>query len=600
MLKLIQYLQSGSLFPQRSYFSLASVRISLSLIMLFQLIGVFNFGLLTFMDHLLFFIVFMQTFFLLIGFLLPFTIVISLIFYANIAYYYSFWSLGTEAISWCLVALLIHGGNPSKLDRHLIEITNFTSRHLLKMYELWGKPSTTTLFLSRFISLFLFSLSAFYSVSLHGQDPYWAQGDLGKILLTSNYFSYFSDLYVKLFNSYEYIDYLISTSVRLFIPIFGLLLLLIFLRGTISKYVIKISLTGFFIFSILNLQLGVLPFVEMLLLLYWFTGSNRDKFKFNKKFFVLYDDYCNLCQKTRRIYGLLDTTKVIKWLPLSNSTELLEFYNLSVDEVTKDITMISGDGVFKGYDFYLITSKWIPSLLFVYPFLFIGKISGIGVKIYRFISLRRSRNKINCLLTPAKDLALIKTTTNEIQDFLQKKVRLNIVNKVFTIFICLLSFFYIVSSPVFQKSSNAVIFKNIVTDYSFIFRMFGLMPIDVFNSDDIDMLKNYVVYEAINPNSGKIEIIPIVNYDGSRGSYLLFDEVYFGFDLPLKRELSGLDLSVNKCDFVKYYIKDNQIFNKIFRSQKSKLIKITIFSDMLIKSSVKSNNAIVCQFYHYP
>jgi hypothetical protein len=66
--------------------------------------------------------------------------------------------------------------------------------------------------------------------------------------------------------------------------------------------------------------------------------------------------------------------------------------------------------------------------------------------------------------------------------------------------------------------------------------IYGIAPINVFNKTDLLMSENWFV---LLTSDG--ELLPITNYDGSRGLLHKSDRIYFGHTLRYRRKVIGVD-----------------------------------------------------------
>lgn len=173
------------------------------------------------------------------------------------ARYLGFWSLGVEVSVFAYIALAISH-----------------RRETVKPTKISG--SEYRLFVAQWISLFLYALKALYSVTLHATDPYWRDGSVGTALLTSTFMSRFAELWQVIFAEASAVKLVISLLVAGFIPVFGSLVLFTVIGGAVARFCLRVSLLSFFIFSVVFLNLGILPFVEILLWRFWFSKRRKD------------------------------------------------------------------------------------------------------------------------------------------------------------------------------------------------------------------------------------------------------------------------------------------------------------------------------------
>jgi len=171
----------------------------------------------------------------------------------QIASYLNFWSLGVEVSVFGYIAVTI--SNSGKTKDHSVQELQDEQR----------------IFVARWVTLFLYSVKALYSVTLHRTDQFWSEGTVGNALLTSTFMSRFPQAWRHLFSEYDSVEKLISFGSATFIPVFGALVFLVIIGGKFARLCIQQALLSFFLFSLLFLNLGILPFVEILLWRFWFS-----------------------------------------------------------------------------------------------------------------------------------------------------------------------------------------------------------------------------------------------------------------------------------------------------------------------------------------
>lgn len=173
------------------------------------------------------------------------------------AKYLDFWSLGIEVAVFAYIALTISHCRGVAIPA---KISGMEYR----------------IFVARWISLSLYAVKALYSVTLHGMDQYWRDGTVGNALLTSTFMSRFPGMWQFLFEEAPTVRVVISLLSASFIPVFGSLILFVVVGGNVARFCIRVSLLSFFIFSLIFLNLGILPFVQILLWRFWFAKHRKD------------------------------------------------------------------------------------------------------------------------------------------------------------------------------------------------------------------------------------------------------------------------------------------------------------------------------------
>lgn len=488
---------------------------------------------------------------------IPSMIVALLSVFASIG---GFRSLGIDASLWALVALALAPGTSRRdLDQVLIRSDSRLGVSLARVYDGWQKRSDYRTFLGRWISLLFFGLTAAYSVGLHLKDPFWESGLVGPYLLTSTYMSRFHDMWINALTEYSFLLTLLSFLSAAFIPIFGLLWVLIFFRGWLAASVVRLATISFFVFSLFFLQLGILPVVEVLLWIFWFVprrGTPTIPVMRNPAIVVLYDDMCGLCQGTRRVLGRLDTTNAVVWAPVSESGDALRVLAVSRSDATQDITAVTSSGrVVFGYDFYLRVAPWIPLLAPSVPLLLVGRWLRVGPAIYSLVRARRNRKAEFCQLTPESDRSGLSDVVPVLNQFVERgrtgpsEQRPPEWEGIFLATLMLSALFYASTNPLVGRSvDTSVLTPSIVKTLS---STYGLNPIDVFNETDLKMSEHWITVSVFS--EGQWRLLPITYTNGARGALQQLDSLYFGHTLQFRRSL--IDKSdTERCGVLEEYI----------------------------------------------
>ena len=361
------------------------------------------------------------------------------------AKYLEFWSLGVEVSVFAYLAVTISH---------------------------WRGPATPAkdygaeyrVFLARWITLSLYAVKALYSVSLHGTDPYWRDGTVGNSLLTSTFMSRFAGTWQYLFDESSTVNLLISLLSASFIPVFGFLLIFAIVGGKIARFCLRFSLLAFFIFSLAFLNLGILPFVQILLWRFWFA--------------------------TRRKEWPTDDPMAVK----------------------NAITLES------------IANYHLPA---------------------------RLRLKLAIILLAATSYVLSIPAIARIQP---------------------------ISSEVIQSKA-----------LQFVRSTAGLAPINVFNTEDLQMSARWIV---ISENEGTDGIL--TRLDGSRTWPQLLDTVYFGSTLRQRRSLIGMDED-EACDFARRYLNDRHFIQvAILTGRSAPTYYVTLFQQPL--RATAEGARVICAF----
>lgn len=102
---------------------------------------------------------------------------------------------------------------------------------------------------------------------------------------------------------------------------------------------------------------------------------------------IAYDNTCRFCTSAKRDMEKIDRKKKLKWVGIDNFN--YKKYKLKKDDLLKEMYLIKGKKVYKGYYAWKQIAKRIPLLFPLYIISLIPGIDFIGDRIYKIISKRR-------------------------------------------------------------------------------------------------------------------------------------------------------------------------------------------------------------------
>lgn len=417
--------------------------------------------------------------------------------------------------------LLVNSGKYLSVDSGLLSFAS-KSRWALLYYD--GLPSRESILLVKFSAIASYWAVCIYSISMHLNEPAWMDGSAGPLLFTNNFMSAWSNYFSYLFESSELAVYLAKCGLWMMMLWYPLVLPFVLLGGIFRKYIIIWGWL-FFALSLFGLKLGYLAEIEVLLwlALFWsFVGLDQ-----KGRLEVIYDDRCNLCDRTVQIVTLLDIFGQIKLRPLSQNMALLADLGIEMDQALKDLYGVSSSdrGIFYGYDFYIQLARKLVLLWPLFPVLFIGKVLLIGPAIYRFIAARRMRLFGVCELPRKKFLPQKGAKIS--QSITVQSVALHM-------FVLILLYLAAVPAPYIGWAGVSSVGAQAA-------HIYGVTPINVFNKTDLRMAENWFVLRSINFD----EPVPVFAEDGSRLLMHKSDRIYFGHTLSFRRSVIG----INSCQF---------------------------------------------------
>lgn len=306
-------------------------------------------------------------------------------------------TLGSMVLSnMLLIAVLAPAGTTLSVDALLVSRfpKNLIGRFINKIYAWTGPTSEKRLVLAMMAGVLVYYMLCLYSVLVHMHDPAWKSGNVTAWILLS---PVFNPEHASLIDSFY------KASPGLFVELgrlsmYGMILwYLLFLPGlfmgkAVRTWVVYWSL-AFWLISAFVLPLSYLGKYELFLwILLFFSHGFIGKEGFSK-LTILFDDRCNLCAATVRFLKAVDLFFMCEFRPVSQSTEILREYRLSMQEALKDIVGIvpASKDVLSGYALY----EWISGhLVLLWPLravLWLGRVLGLGPLVYRYVADRRTR-----------------------------------------------------------------------------------------------------------------------------------------------------------------------------------------------------------------
>lgn len=238
-----------------------------------------------------------------------------------------------------------------------------------------------------------------------------------------------------------------------------------------------------------------------------------------------------MCDKAVQVITYLDVFNRIRLMPVSKNAEQLLKYNINTEDALTDLYGVNEETgqIFSGYDLYCKLANHIVLLWPASPLLCLGRLFGIGSKIYRIVAVRRRELFGVCTLARPKADHSVETNNAS---------RPSIVSISIVGHIILLGAIYFFSIPApnigITGSSNAGTGAA---------HFYGIAPINVFNKTDLRMSENWFTLTETDSNT----LLPYFNENGERLSYHKSDRVYFGYTLRFRRgEIDSNDCALDR------------------------------------------------------
>ncbi len=454
-----------------------------------------------------------------LGFLTPLSVLLLLIFQLQFNVPFETYSLGVDVTAMILAGLLIYpAGRMYSIDAWLSKKVGIIDT--IYTWFTWQNREVQVAF-AKLIPFLFYGYLCVYSVLVHLNDPSWLSGDASIYLLSSTYLSRWPHEFQWLFSQSDIAVLLARLTMYITIGWYFFLVPAV-LFGGLARYIAEIWTILFLILSIFVLQLSTLPYHEVLLVFFWFWNLWLEKYQaqIEKTINVLFDDRCNLCDKTVYVLNALDLFETINFLPVSKNLHLSKTIGVAPEELYTNIYSWDkkDEKIYYGYDFYLHVSRRLVLLYPLFPVLAILKFIKIGPLAYSIVAKYRYRMFGVC------ERSSINLNNENLSVPNQKNAGLFI--KAF----CITCIAFLVLALVHLPGMKNPI-RNPDLDARLLeaHHIIGLTPIDVFNKRDLEL--SYHHFTA--SKSG--ELMPYTTALGMRDSWHRSDKVYFGNSLRWRR-----------------------------------------------------------------
>jgi predicted DCC family thiol-disulfide oxidoreductase YuxK len=448
-------------------------------------------------------------------------------------------TLGTDVLQMLLLVLVFAPvGQALSLDAAWGERVPIWRSALRTLRSLFGPPTAARISILRFLALISFGILCLYSVLYHFTDPAWMQGYANAVLLTSSYLSQHYGLFRELFAVHPGVGLRIAEATLYAMIAWELLLVPFVLLGAFTRNIVVAWGVLFFVVSTFVLQLGWLAYYEYVFwgVLFWqgvwLNAAGRATME------LLYDDRCNLCDRTVRFLSRADLFGVVSFRPLSRNQELLGKHGISAGDALQDLYGIDRRGrVFKGYDLYTELARRVFLLVAAWPPLAVGRWLLLGPVIYRWIAARRIRLFGVC--ERAAPLPSSVHSTVEANAASAPPSRQPMLAAVLAAYLVLLSAFLprvvLLSAPADSFAPLRELDHLAQRWLGHAHELVGLTEINVFNANDLRMSEGFFTVEARGAD-GRLRMLPFTGAVGERLAWHYSDRVYFANSLAFRRQ----------------------------------------------------------------
>ncbi len=474
------------------------------------------------------------------GLFTPFMTLLALLLVPYVDIVFKTSMLGSAISLQFLVVLLM--GNASgyySLDRSILQgKEGLLKKLVVHSHQMLGAITARRLRLAFFLGFTAYATVNFGALSYHIFDDFWLSGKTVGVMLTGSYFSKFNLVFREVLFANPTFFEVFSRTIT-YIQIFYQLLMLPLMFFRWGRLFVITWGWIFILFSLVFIELSILPHVEALLwllILHPVNPSRRVK--------ILFDDRCNLCKKSMKVLRKINFNGSILFMPLSYSSDLIAEHGLSEEEVRVWMCGVdSNNRVYKGYDLYIEIIKLNPATWVLMPIFLIGRWTRLGYMIYAQIAKHRYKIFGTCALEPPTPPPTIK----RIQSTESATFSLNWLLGGYAILILL---YAVTRFPVLSGISMNVLPDSAYNSIKRVTYAGGLEMPFVFNHDDLLTNQRWITLHRVSKD-GSEELVPIFTANGDRMDFTGYDWFWldnFGSDLlyctliRYKSALSTLDV----------------------------------------------------------
>lgn len=415
-------------------------------------------------------------------------------------------TLGTNILSQFLFVLFLASHSRYySVDALILKWKNSIGRGMAKLYSWVGTPTKDSLRLYYFFGFFSYAIVSFCALSFHILDENWVAGRTPFAFFPAAFLSKYYPLFREIVINWPSIFMALSIFLTLGQSVFQFLMVPLAWSKWGMRFVVFWGFS-FFVASLFFVNLSYLPHAEVLSWLAFFSRVRK-----RSAITLLFDDRCNLCKKSVRLLRFVNFNGAIEFLGLSKADELVNKHNLNREEVRVWLYGIQDNNIYKGYDLYIQIINANPLLWIFWPLFFIGRISGIGYKIYAWIANNRYKLFGTCELTFPVPPYVPPIHV----------VRHSFMKGVLYIYISISVIFLVHEMPVVNvEVPNRLVNSGLGIVNQGMDRalyLFGLKTPMVFNEDDLKMNQKYFVLYRLT-DEGE-ELIPFIDENGGRLPY---------------------------------------------------------------------------------
>jgi predicted DCC family thiol-disulfide oxidoreductase YuxK len=460
-------------------------------------------------------------------------------------------TLGTMVMSMTLLLILLApAGRTLSLDAYLATRAGASRRIVATLHKISGPVSEDRLLVAKMAALFAYYCVCLYSVSWHTNDDAWRSGlVIAWVMLSPTANPKYSAMMWQLYQAspWLYVSFAKLSIYGMFIW-YALTLPGIFMGRLIRGFVILWGL-AFFLISTFVLPLSFLGWYELALWFALFASGSVFGCVKGPSLAILFDDRCNLCDRTVKILARLDLFGRLEFRPIRRNMDFAAANGVTLQQGLTDLVGVDLQSGEKTAGFALydqITTK----LLFLWPLkplFWLSSLTGIGPKLYRWVADRRTKLFGVCEFSNIPD-RFLRSPVLHLNDNLTRPARRHSVLTTATVSTLLvLAAAFLIRLPILSTEPDnrpvASFAKNL---FGAAPAAFGIHKINVFNTADLALFR-FSMIKYVYPEGMDLSQAIVSEEDAAKRDYLAFtgsDAQLYGITAQLRR-MSRMNLG---CD----------------------------------------------------
>ncbi|UIK04917.1 thiol-disulfide oxidoreductase DCC family protein [Neorhizobium galegae] len=303
-------------------------------------------------------------------------------------------TLGTMVMSICLMTVLLApGGLTLSIDAVLVN-KRAIGKLIRTLRALTGPASEDRILVAKLCGLFAYFCVCLYSVAWHTTDEAWMSGLIISWVMLSPAAN--PDFFSHMWSFYNFFPWgfvaLGKFAIAGMFAWYVLTLPGIFMGRWVRAFTIIWGLL-FFLISALVLPLQYLGWYELAFWFLLFAYGRPFGSRSGPELAVLFDDRCNLCDRTVKTLAQMDLFSRLEFRPIRRNIEFANANGVTLEEGLTDLVgvdLTDGSRV-SGFDLYYSLTSRMVLLWPMRPILWIARMTGVGPAIYRYIADRRTK-----------------------------------------------------------------------------------------------------------------------------------------------------------------------------------------------------------------